>query len=96
MDLLEKIRGKRDEILKLAKKYGASKVRIFGSVVRGESTDGSDVDFLVNLEEGRSLLEHIALIQDLEELLGIDVDVVTESALHWFIKDRVIKEAVQL
>ncbi len=87
---------KRQEILKLAKQHGADNVRVFGSVARGETKPGSDVDFLVNLEDGRSLIDHIALICDLEELLGCKVDVVSETALHRAIRDKVIAEGVAL
>jgi len=69
---------------------------VFGSVARGEAGPDSDVDLLVDMEPGRSLLDHIALLQDLQDLLGIDVDVVTERALHWYVRDKVLKEAVPL
>ena len=96
MSIREKITEKRDEILVLAAKYGAKNVRIFGSVARGEDGPDSDVDFLVEFEEGRSLIDHVALLQDLEDLLGVKVDVVAESALHWYVRPRIIKEAVLL
>ena len=86
---------KREQILRLASKYGARNVRIFGSVARGEAGADSDLDLLVELEAGRSLLDHVALIQDLEDLLGRKVDVVTERALHWYIRDQVLAEAVR-
>jgi hypothetical protein len=69
---------------------------VFGSIVRGEDNEDSDIDFLIELEPGRSLLDHVALIQDLEDLLGRRIDVVTESALHWYIKPHVLEEAVPL
>lgn len=65
----------------------------FGSVQRGEDTDTSDIDLLVDFEPGRSLFDQVGLIQDLEDLLGCRVDVVTEGGLHWYIRDRVRKEA---
>jgi len=71
-------------------------VRLFGSVVRNEARKSSDVDLLVKMERGRSLLDRIALKQELEDLLGCKVDVVTERALHWYIRDRVLEEAVPL
>ncbi len=70
------LRKKRKEILSTATRHGAFNVRIFGSVARGDSSDASDVDFLVELEPGRSLLDQVALWQDLEELLGCKVDLV--------------------
>lgn len=90
------LRGKRDEILRVAAAYGARNVRVFGSVARGEAGADSDVDLLVEMEPGRSLLDRIALMQDLEDLLGRKVDVVTEPSLHWYIRDRVIRQAVPL
>jgi predicted nucleotidyltransferase len=93
----EEIIGKqREQILTLAAKRGAFNVRVFGSVARGEATSTSDVDFLVDLEEGRSLFDLGGLLMDLQELLHRKVDVVTEAGLHWYIKDKVIKEAKPL
>jgi len=83
---------KRDDILKIASHYGAKKVRVFGSAVRGEDRPDSDVDFLVDFEEGRSLMDLGGLLMDLQNLLGRNVDIVTEKGLHWYIKDRVLRE----
>lgn len=69
-------------------------MRIFGSVARGDAGPDSDVDILVEMEPGRSLLDHAALMLDLSDLLGCKVDVVSERALHWYIRDRVLAEAV--
>ncbi|MCK9299485.1 nucleotidyltransferase family protein [Methanoculleus sp. YWC-01] len=91
-DLLEK----REEILAIAARHGARRVRVFGSVARGEETRSSDLDLLVEFEPGRSLLDQIALAQDLKDLLGREVDVVTEKGLHWYVKERVCREAVPL
>lgn len=91
-DLLER----REEILAVAARHGARTIRVFGSVVRGEETPESDLDLLVEFEPGRSLLDHIALAQDLKDLLGREVDVVTEGGLHWYIRDRVCREAMPL
>ncbi len=88
--------SKRDEILRIAAKYGASNVRVFGSVARGEDGPASDVDLLVELEPCRSLLDHVALLQDIEDLLSRKVDVVNERALHHCIRDRVLREATPL
>ena len=88
--------NKRDEVLRIAAEHGAYNVRIFGSVARGEAGPESDIDVLVNLEPGRSLMDHVALWQDLEDLLGCRVHVVTEGGVHWYIRDRVLKEAVPL
>jgi len=96
MSLHAELLERRDEILEIAARHGARTVRVFGSVVRGEETTGSDIDLLVEFEPGRSLLDHIALAQDLQDLLGRDVGVMTEKGLHWFIRDRVCQEAVPL
>ena len=90
------LRNKRNETLDIATRYGARKMRIFGSVLRGEAKLNSDVDFLVELETGRSLLDIIAIKQDLEDLLGCKVDVVTEAALSPYIRDEVRGQAVNL
>ncbi len=90
------IQTHRDQILRIAERHGASNVRIFGSVARGEAQPDSDLDLLVDLEPGRSLLDHIALIQDLEDLLCREVDVVESQALHSRIRNRVLAEAVPL
>jgi uncharacterized protein len=66
---------------------------VFGSVARGEAGPESDVDFLIDLEPGRSLLDHVALIQDLEDILSLKVDFVNEKALHDCIKNRILREA---
>jgi len=87
---------RRDEVLRIAASYGARNVRVFGSVARGEVGPKSDVDFLVEMEEGRSLLDLVGLWQDLENLLGCKVDVVEPEGLHWYIRDRVLQEAVPL
>jgi predicted nucleotidyltransferase len=93
---LRDLREKRSEILSTAAQHGAFNVRVFGSIARGDSSANSDVDFLVELEPGRSLLDHVALLQDLEELLGCEVDLVEPDGLHWYIRDRVLNEAIPL
>jgi len=96
MYLNDLLREKREDILRLAKEYGAYNVRIFGSVARGEADEKSDIDFLVDMEKGRSLLDMGGLLMDLQDLLGHDVDVVTERGLRERIKERVLKDAVPL
>jgi hypothetical protein len=96
MGIQELIGKQREQILALAAKYGASDVRIFGSVARGQADDLSDVDFLVNLQEGRSLFDLGGLLYELQRLLGRRVDVVTFDGLRPRIRDRVLKEAVKL
>jgi predicted nucleotidyltransferase len=87
---------KRDEIVRLAALHGARNVRVFGSVARGDARDDSDVDLLVELDPDRSLLDLGGLLMDLQDLLGRKVDLVTEKGLHWYIRDRVLREAVPL
>jgi hypothetical protein len=96
VDIVEFLKTKRDEILSIAAKYGAHNVRIFGSVARGETGSESDLDVLVELEPGRSLMDHAGLILDLQELLGCQVDVVTEKGLRPRLRERILAEAVTL
>ena len=93
MEIKEVLTRKREEILRIAANRGAYNVRIFGSVVRDEAGPGSDVDFLVDLEPERSLLDVGGLVLDLQNLLGFEVDIVSEKRMHWYIRDRVIAEA---
>ena len=93
---MSNILDRRGEILQIAARHGARNVRIFGSVASGKTTEDSDLDILVRLDDDRSLLDHIALMQDLEDLLACHVDVVEDRALHRLIRDRVLSEAVQL
>ena len=86
----------RSEILLIARKNGATQVRIFGSVSRGEARPDSDIDFLVNLEAGRSLMDLARLLRELKTLLGRDVDVVTEAGLRSRIRPQVLKDAYEL
>lgn len=87
---------KRREILAVAANHGARNVRVFGSVARKEAGPKSDIDFLVELEEGRSLLDHAGLLLDLEKLLGRRVDVVTLAALRSRTRARILKEAIAI
>jgi hypothetical protein len=93
---LEALRQRRNEILRIAQVHGARNVRVFGSVARGEEGPDSDLDFLVDLEPRRNLLDLGHLVMDLQDLLGRKVDVVEPEGLHWYIRDRVLKEAVAL
>jgi len=93
---IEELKRRRDEILRVAASHGARRVRVFGSVARGEADERSDVDFLVDLEKGRSLFDLGGLLMDLQDLLGRPVDVVTEKGLKARIRDRILEEAVPL
>ncbi len=90
------LRHKRKEILRIAEQHGAHDVRVFGSVASGKATENSDVDFLVRVGPSTSPWFPAGLILGLEDLLRRKVDVVTENALHWYIRDKVLKEAVPL
>lgn len=96
MTLQERLQEKREEILALAAKYGASNIRVFGSVVRGEADADSDVDFLVEMQPGRSLLDLGGLLMELQELLGCPVDISTEKGLRHRIRQQVLAEAIPL
>ena len=96
MGISEIIGNKREEILALAASYGASNVRVFGSVAQGTADRDSDVDFLVDMEKGRSLLDLGGLLMDLQELLGRDVDVITPAGLRSRIRASVMGRAVKL
>lgn len=96
VDLARLLQEKREDILRIAEKHGASNVRVFGSVARGEAGPDSDVDFLIDVGPVHSSWFPGGLIVDLENLLGNRVDVVTANALHWFIRDQVLNEAKAL
>ena len=87
---------RRDDILSLAERYRTGDVRVFGSVARGQNTEASDVDLLVNTRPGCSLLDLGGLLEDLQELLGCRVDLVTEDGLKPRLRARVLREAVPL
>ena len=90
---LESLRSdKKAAILEAARRYGARNVRVFGSVVRGDNREDSDLDLLVDFEKGRTLFDLIGFRLDLQDLLGVPVDVVTPGSLR-YIRDRVFAEA---
>jgi len=89
----ELLKEKRENVLDLAGKHGARNVRVFGSVARGESGAESDIDLLVKMEEGRSLLDLSALTLELRDLLGVKVDVVSEDGIYWLLRRKILKEA---
>jgi uncharacterized protein len=95
--LLDTLREQRSQILEIAAKHGAFNVRVFGSVVRGEETAESDIDFLIDYDLKQvTPWFPVGLIHDLKDLLGREVDVVIASSLHYYIKDRVLAEAKSL
>jgi len=93
MDIHSLLEDKREEIEALAAQYGVRKLRVFGSAARGNTTSASDIDFLVDLEPGRSVMDLGGLLMGLQDLLGCDVDVVTERSLRPRIREKVLNEA---
>ena len=96
MSIRQLLQSKRAQILTIAARHGARKVRVFGSVARGTARPSSDIDFLVEMEEGRSLLDHAALVLDLERLLKRSVDVASERGLRRVVRTEVLKDAIAL
>ena len=96
MGIEELLGEKRGDILAVAARHGASNVRVFGSVARGEADEASDVDFLVDLEPGRSLFDLGGLLMDLQALLGREVDVATPRGLKPRIREQALRESVWL
>ena len=96
MSIKKKLLENSDKIKQIAKSNGIKEISVFGSVVRGEDNKESDVDFLVDLEEDKSLFDLIRFKQELEELLNLRVDVVTKRSIHSEIKDKILMEAERL
>jgi uncharacterized protein len=93
---LRRLRARRQQILSYAADHGARNVRVFGSTARGESGRTSDVDLLVEMEPGRSLIDLVGLWQDLEDLLGTRVDVLSDGGVSPHLRKRIYAEAIQL
>jgi predicted nucleotidyltransferase len=96
MGIKELLKEKREEILRIAAKHGARNVRVFGSVARDEADEGSDIDLLVELEPGRSLMDHAALWLELQQALGRRVDVVSDRGIKPRMRERVLREAIPI
>lgn len=96
MNAKEIVNSRREEILEIARSYGASNVRLFGSVARGDADEASDIDLLVDFEAGRTLLDLAALVDALEAVTGCHVDIATERGLRPRIRDAVVSEAIAL
>ena len=96
MGVRQLIEEKKEEILRLADEHGAKNVRLFGSVARGEDQDASDLDLLVELDPGRSLLDQVALQQDLSALIGVRVDVVVDGGISPYLEKQILAAAVPL
>ncbi len=93
MDTTALLREKRSSILEVASRHGARNVRVFGSASRGDDRQESDIDFLVDLDRDRSLLDLAELVADLGDLLGRPVDIAIEDNLHRLLRQRILKEA---
>ncbi len=93
MLLSETLASKRADVLALARASGASRIRVFGSVARGQDREGSDIDLLVDLPAGTSLLRIVGLQMEIEDALGVKVDLCTERELHPMLKQRILAEA---
>ena len=93
---IEGLQAYRQKILELATRHGARNVRVFGSIARGDDQPNSDVDLLVEVEPGRTLLDVIALEQDVEELLGRRVEILTDGGLSPYLQKRILAEAAPL
>ena len=93
---IQELRSRRHEILSLAARHGVRNIRVFGSVGRGDDRPSSDLDLLVEVEQGRSLLDIVGLEQDLADLLGCRVDVLTDGGLSPYLQQRILNEAASL
>lgn len=90
------LQASRDDIARIASAHGARNIRVFGSAGRGEASSTSDLDLLVEMSDGRNLLDLIAFSNELEDALGVEVDIVTESGLSPYLRERILAEAVAL
>lgn len=90
------LRAHREEIMKIARRYGISNVRVFGSVARGEADDASDLDLLIDVSPGRSLFDMAGFALDVEQLLGVFTQVVTPQGLKARLRERVLAEALPI
>jgi len=96
MSTLEMLRTRRQEIQRLASLHGARNIRVFGSVARTEDTAESDIDFLIDMDESRSLLDLVGFQQELEAMLNRPADVLTERGINPYLRDRILGEAIAL
>ena len=96
MGIKELLGTKREAILRLCAARGAHRVRVFGSVARGDADEFSDVDLLVDMEPGRTLFDMGGLVMDLADLLGREVDLVTEAGLRPRVRERILRDAIAL
>jgi predicted nucleotidyltransferase len=95
-NMTTELQKQREAIRCIAAMHGARNVRVFGSTAKGAANTGSDLDILIELDQGRSLLDQVGLKQDLEDLLGRSVDVVVEGGISPYLEERILAEAVPL
>ena len=96
MITINTLRNKKNKIDKILKQYHAENIRVFGSVARGDSTEKSDIDFLVKFLPNASLLDQVGIIHELTVLLDCPVDVVSERAINRYLLPKILNEAVPL
>jgi hypothetical protein len=96
MNGLKLLKEKKQEILAIAQQNGIRNVRIFGSVARGKERFDSDIDLLVEIEDGRTLFDLIRFKQEIESLLERKVDVLTDQAVHELLREQIMNEVIQL
>lgn len=96
MSIQDVLKKRREEILATAERYGAHNVRLFGSVAKNEADGSSDVDILVSFDRGSTLIDLIAFNDELENILGRKVQVITEGGINPYIRDRILAEAVPI
>jgi hypothetical protein len=93
MNRAELVQQKKDAIRRIAQEHGATEIRLFGSVASGDESETSDIDFLVELEDGRSLLDLGGMLMDLQEELGVEVDLTTIASLPDEQRERLLRES---
>ena len=93
---LEELKSKRSQIRRISEKHGVTNLRVFGSVVRGEQNGQSDLDLLVKMAPSRDLTDLVSFAQDMQAMMQVRVDVVSEGGLSPFLRDRIIAEAIPL
>ncbi len=96
MSTLDLLRSRRNALVTIGARHGARNIRVFGSVARGDDTETSDIDLLVDMEQGRSLLDLVGFQQEVSEALGRNTDVLTANAISPYLRDRILSEAIRL
>ena len=96
MSVIAQIKSMREQILNIASQYGVNKVKIFGSALRGEETPESDIDLLVDCKDGCSLFDLIGLKQELEQMFGRKIDIVTPNSIRWSLQEFILGEAQEI